>query len=195
MKASRLRFRDTEHCLPHRVCREDEQEKDSLRHLYFILIHETFRAGTIECAHMKATDIIRRDHRAAEELFEQFTNAEDEEAEALEEKLLSALDTHEKMEDEHFYPALEDILDEDAAYAELKREQAMLEAEVAAARVLPVGRGAALRLAMPKVLEHAKKEEEEILPKAETLLGDEYLEELGAAMEPMSAVAAEERER
>lgn len=147
---------------------------------------------TLECAHMKATDIIRRDHRAAEALFEQLEDAKDEESDAVASKLLTALDAHEKMEDEHFYPALEDILDEDAAYAELKREQALLEAEVAAVRILPVGRAAALKLAMPKVLEHAQKEEDEILPKAETLLGEELLEELGIAMEPLSAVATEE---
>ena len=141
---------------------------------------------------MKATDVITRDHRAAEALFEELKSAEDEESEAVVEKLLAALDAHEKMEDEHFYPALESILDEDSAYAELKREQALLEAEVAAVRVLPVGRAAALKLAMPKVLEHATKEEEEILPKAETLLGDGRLEELGARMEPMSAVALQE---
>ena len=140
---------------------------------------------------MKATDIIKRDHRAAEALFARFDGADDEEQTALEEKIFAALDTHEKMEDEYFYPALADILDEDSAYAEMKREQGVLEAEVAAIRVLPVGRSAALKLAMPKVLEHAKKEEEEILPKAESLLGAEMLEELGAKMEPLSAVANE----
>lgn len=142
---------------------------------------------------MKATDIIRKDHRAAEALFETFKDAEDEESTELEERLFAALDAHEKMEDEHFYPALEGALEGEDILSELEGEQKLLEMEVAAARMLPVGRRAALKLAMPKVLAHAKKEEDELLPKAEEVLGEDELEALGEKMEPMSAVAVDER--
>lgn len=143
---------------------------------------------------MKATDIIARDHRAAEALFEEYKNASDEKRGELEKKIFAALAAHEKMEDEHFYPALKEVLEDDDMLEELEREQTVLKMEVAGIALLPLGRDEALVAAMEQVLDHARKEEEQIFPKAEELLGATRLEELGTLMEPESAVALEARE-
>lgn len=141
---------------------------------------------------MKATDVIKRDHRAAEELFERHKKANQDAREAMEKKIFDAFDAHESMEDEYFYPALDGALDADPAFEALEREQGELKMGVAALRLVPfLDRTEAVKMTFEKVLDHAKREEAEILPRAEELLGPEKLEELGAKMEPLSAVANE----
>jgi hemerythrin superfamily protein len=139
---------------------------------------------------MKATDVIRRDHKAAEELFEKFKQASPDAREAMAPEVFDALTAHETMEDKHFYPALRDADVKDASYfSALEAEQMKLAASVLAARALPGNRGDRIIEMMDDVLAHAKKEEAELLPEAEAKLSAEKLEELGAAMEPDSAVA------
>jgi hemerythrin superfamily protein len=140
---------------------------------------------------MKATDVIRRDHRAAEELFEKYKAASRNGKEALIEKIFEALDTHESMEDSYFYPSLDDLIDDEATLEALEEEQADLKEEVAKIKDLDDfdEQDEALKDVMAKVLAHAKKEETIILPLAEEALSAEDLEELGARMEAESAVA------
>lgn len=140
---------------------------------------------------MNALQIIERDHRAAEKLINEYDNATDDTREDMEGKIFAALTTHEKMEDDYFYPALSKSLGDDDTVNELEREQKILETEVAAVKLLPVGREAALKAALGRVLEHAQKEEREVFPKAEAALRAEELDALGTQMEPHSAVANE----
>lgn len=138
---------------------------------------------------MKATDVVRRDHRTIEALFTELEASDPDNNKEIEDRLFDALAAHEKMEDEHFYSVIKGSLEGSEDFEELEREQKLLEAETAAAKILPVGRTAALKLAMPKVLEHAKKEEATILIKADEILSEEENESHGAMMEPMSATA------
>lgn len=143
---------------------------------------------------MKATDVIKRDHQAAEALFERFKSAEGDEKRTLEHELFAALNVHEIMEDMHFYPALKDAAEDSAALDEVTDEQTKLKLEAMGTHALETVTGTheeRIERVMEKVLEHAKKEETEIFPLAETLLGEAKLEELGEKMEPMSAVAAQ----
>jgi hemerythrin superfamily protein len=139
---------------------------------------------------MKATDVIRRDHKAAEKLFEKFKKANKEDREAIETEVFDALTAHELMEDKHFYPALRDK-DVDAAslFSELEMEQAKLAASVVAARALPGDKSERIIEMMDDVLAHAKKEEAAVLPKAEEVMSATELDDLGAKMEPESAAA------
>lgn len=123
-------------------------------------------------------------------MFEELKASDPDDNKDIEDRLFEALATHEKMEDEHFYPALEDALDDDENFEKLEDEQKVLEAQTMAARILPVGRTAALKMAMPKILEHAKMEEDTILARADEILSPEDNEAIGAKMEPMSATAA-----
>jgi hypothetical protein len=138
---------------------------------------------------MKATDVIKRDHRAAKDLFDTYKKASHDEREAMIEDIFAALDTHEKMEDTYFYPALQGMLDDEDAFAELELEQTTLAEELEELRSMTGDRDDRILVMMDRVLEHAKKEEHEVLDKADKLLSKETLEELGEKMEPMSAVA------
>ena len=138
---------------------------------------------------MKATDVIKRDHRGAEALFDKFKKATVSKKEKMETRIFEALTTHESMEDNYFYPSLKEKMGDDKMFAELEREQMGLEADVLAARTIPGDRSARIEKIIEVVLAHAKKEETEILPKAEKLLGVVELERLGEDMEPESAVA------
>jgi len=145
---------------------------------------------------MKATDVIARDHRAAEALFEEFKAATGDEKTHLENELFAALTVHELMEDTHFYPALNDETDGSEILKEIEDEQTKLKLEAMGTHALEFVTGTheeRIEKVMEKVVEHAKKEEELVFPLAEEVLGAERLEELGAAMEPDSAVAAKEK--
>lgn len=152
-------------------------------------LHWGFSSRAVVCEHMKATDVIRRDHRAIESLFAELEASDPDNNKELEDRMFAALEAHEKMEDEHFYPAIKAELLGDEMFEELEREQKILEAETIAAKMLPIGRTAALKLAMPKVLEHAKKEEASVLTRADEFLTEEQNESIGDLMEPMSVVA------
>jgi hemerythrin superfamily protein len=140
---------------------------------------------------MKATDVIKRDHRAAEELFANYQAAPSGEREELAEQIFQALDAHEKMEDTYFYPALMAAAPDMPGLEDLEREQEELKAEVSKVRAMPAGdeREERLESIMETVLAHAKKEEAEILDPSEDILDADKLEELGQQMEPESAVA------
>jgi hemerythrin superfamily protein len=141
---------------------------------------------------MKATDVIARDHRAAEALFEKFKTAAEEDKKSVEHELFAALSAHEIMEDTHFYPALTDAVGDDETLKQLKDEQTTLKLGAMGTHLKETVVGPneeSVESVMEKVLAHAKKEEERIFPMAEEVLGEDELEELGAKMEPMSAVA------
>jgi hemerythrin superfamily protein len=146
---------------------------------------------------MKATDVIARDHRAAEALFEEFLNAPKEDKSGIEHKLFAALNAHEIMEDMHFFPALKDKLGGDhEALKEVMHEQTTLKLGAMGTHVKEIVTGPhdeRIEDVMEKVLAHAKKEEAEIFPLAEEVLSAAELEELGEKMEPMSAVSVQEK--
>jgi hemerythrin superfamily protein len=141
---------------------------------------------------MKATDVIARDHRAAEALFEKFKAAAEEDKKSIEHELFAALNAHEHMEDEHFYDVLDDRAGDDDVLKQLKHEQTTLKFGAMGTHLKETVAGPneeSVEKVMEKVLAHAKKEEELLFPLAERVLGPEVLEEHGKMMEPMSAVA------
>jgi hemerythrin superfamily protein len=148
---------------------------------------------------MKATDVIKLDHEAAKALFEEFEAASEDARREIEKKLFKALAAHEVMEDRHFYPALKMKATDadDDAVSEVIKEQLALEATNMGDRALEMLTGTHEDRVMEvkeRVLAHAAKEESVIFPIAESLWTAEELEELGAKMEPDSAVAKAEKD-
>lgn len=142
---------------------------------------------------MKATDVIRRDHEAAKAMFDTYRELPEEEQGDFEVKILDALDAHEKMEDEYFFPALKDLMGDDEMFKHLDREQTELKMGVLALRAMALfDRRKKMIETMEKVVHHAEEEESSLLPRAEELLSAEALEEIGSKMEPESAVAKSE---
>lgn len=139
---------------------------------------------------MKATEVIKRDHDAVRELFEEFRQATPERRAEMVPILFDALDAHEKMEDAYFYPELRGVTDNEDMLAELEQEQMAIKAELLAARALPGDKDKRMDALMETVLKHARKEERDVFPQAEKLLSADKLEALGEEMEPESAVAS-----
>jgi hemerythrin superfamily protein len=147
---------------------------------------------------MKATDIIARDHRAAEALFDTFKSAAPDDQKEIEKDLFNALSLHELMEDRFFYPALKEHLDDNEMVKELAHEQTTLKLRTIATQVKEAVAGPdeeSVEKVMERVLAHAKKEETDLFTLAEDILGEEKLEQLGREMEPHSAVAAAEKQK
>lgn len=141
-------------------------------------------------ARMKATDVIKRDHEAIEAYFKEFEAASTDERVDMEPKLFNMLTAHELMEDRHLYSALSDRLEDDSILKELKDEQSKLEVEASAIRMMVGVRDEKLLEAFPKILAHAKKEQDELFPLAEKVFTPQELEDIGNAMAPRSAVEA-----
>lgn len=132
---------------------------------------------------MKATDLLRQQHREVEELFRQIQSAEDEEERAsLREELANALAAHSAIEEEIFYPAAMEALGPGGRIREAFEEHAI--ADFALYRfmhVSPSDESFAAKLGALKdvVMNHVEEEESELLPQAEGEIERDQLEMLG----------------
>jgi len=129
---------------------------------------------------MKATDLLKQQHRTVEALFAQIEAGEPE---ALKD-LASALAAHMAIEHEFFYPQSREV-DEDAVL-EAFEEHAI--AETALKRALatdPEDESFDARVSVLKELieHHVEEEESELIPQIEKEIGSDELEALGEKME------------
>ena len=141
---------------------------------------------------MKATDLLKRQHRQVEKLFKQCEKTEDpRQRRQFMEQIASELKLHTKIEEEVFYPAVrelgtskaEEMIDEafeehhvvDLVLAELPKVDPEDERFQAKMTVLS-----------ELVEHHVEEEEEEMFPMAEKKLGRERMNELGQQMEQMA---------
>jgi len=129
---------------------------------------------------MKATDLLKQQHRTVEALF---AKIEAGEPEALKD-LASALAAHMAIEHEFFYPQSREV-DEDAIL-EAFEEHAI--AETALKRALavdPEDESFDARVSVLKELieHHVEEEESELIPQVEKEISSEELEALGEKME------------
>ncbi len=149
---------------------------------------------------INAVALIKQDHRAVEKLYREYKAGAEksEERGVLAEKICTSLDMHAKMEEKHFYPALQkEVKGKDElliveAYAEHLGMKALLKT----VKAMPEGRirEGTLKALMEAVKHHVKEEEEEMLPQAQKVLGEEKLEALGKKMAPMSPSEKEKKE-
>ena len=137
---------------------------------------------------MKATQILMVDHEEADTILNTLASGDmGPNDAALFGRLKESLKLHTSVEEEIFYPALKRFpetkrLIEDS-YAEHEEVDKLL-AEMSPGnsswdeQILELGR---------KVKRHAEKEERELFPKAEELLGDQELLRMGTAMQSIKA--------
>src|SRR4051812_1815405 len=144
---------------------------------------------------MKATDLLKKQHRQVEKLFKQCENAKQaRQRRELMDQIVQMLKMHTKIEEEIFYPAVrelgtskaEEMIDEafeehhvvDLVLAELPEvdpEDERFEAKITVLSEL--------------VEHHVEEEEGELFPMAEKKLGAERIKELGQQMEQMAGEA------
>jgi len=140
---------------------------------------------------MKATDLLKKQHRQVEKLFKQAEKAQSRQRRQLMDQIVEQLKLHTKIEEEIFYPAVrelgtskaEEMIDEafeehhvvDLVLAELPKvdpDDERFEAKMTVLSEL--------------VQHHVEEEEGELFPMAEKKLGAERIKELGQQMEQMA---------
>lgn len=132
---------------------------------------------------MKATDLLKQQHREVEDLFRQLETAEDdEERNSLREELANRLAAHTAIEEEIFYPAAMEAIGPTARVREALEEHAV--ADFALYRLLSVSTSdesfqAKLGCLKDVVMNHVEEEESELLPQADGEMDQDKLEAIG----------------
>jgi len=132
---------------------------------------------------MKATALLKKQHREAKSLFIALKKESKRSAEATAEKLVKSLLCHMLIEEEIFYPAVKAI--DDDLVLEAYEEHAT--ARFAMRRLVDTeGRDEHFEARVTSLRElidhHVEEEEEELFPKVEKKMGDDELNELGDSM-------------
>jgi hemerythrin-like domain-containing protein len=134
---------------------------------------------------MKATELLQSQHRELEQLFEQIRKRVGHVGDkTVREDLASKLVGHSVIEEEFFYPALRESAPE--LINEAIEEHGLVEYELA--RLLATREGDESALAKALVMaditiRHVRKEETDLFRRAESVLGNERLLELGERMQ------------
>lgn len=126
-----------------------------------------------------AVTLIKEDHKKARDLFKQFERAEEASAkQSIGEEILHELEIHSMLEQEVFYPAVEERMQqgERDMMEEAEEEHAIVDTLVSELK----GMGpedqhykAKFTVLMENVEHHMQEEEKEMLPEAKKILGDD----------------------
>ena len=144
---------------------------------------------------MKATDLLKKQHRQVEKLFKQAESAtQPKQRRQLMDQIVEMLKMHTKIEEEIFYPAVrelgtskaEEMIDE--AFEEHHVVDLVL-AELPAIDPEDDRYEAKITVLSELVEHHVEEEEGEMFPMAEKKLGAERVKELGQQMEQMAGAA------
>lgn len=134
---------------------------------------------------MKATDLLKDQHKKVDELFERIPLADSEEIGALRDELVAILVAHSAIEEEIFYPASQEVLGASSLISASYEEHALV--HVMLQKLLSAEPGdetfhARLGVLKELVRHHIQEEERELFPQIENAMGEERLEELGARL-------------
>jgi len=141
---------------------------------------------------MKATDLLKKQHKSVKALFKKVENTEDgRRRRQLMDQIANELKIHTKIEEEIFYPAVREI---GTSKAEEMVDEAYEEHHVVdlVLAELPTvdpedERFAAKMTVLSELVEHhADEEEDEMFPTCEKKLGRERLEQLGEQMQQVA---------
>lgn len=136
-------------------------------------------------------EIIKRDHRKVEALFKEYEDLGDRAFETkrqVVEKITHELRLHAEMEEKIFYPkAMEAFVKEDdkmveEAFVEHDVAKRLLE-ELSVTHPEDPQFDARVKVLNENIAHHVKEEEEELLPKAEKVMSEEALNQIGTEMQ------------
>ena len=136
---------------------------------------------------MDALELLKLDHQKVKELFEQAEEAEGDDQQDIFEQIKTELETHARIEETVFYPAVQEheelkdmvleSLEEHKQIKTLLREMDNLASD--SEKFEPK-----LKLLMENVEHHAEEEEEgKMFPKLRQIMGKQKLDKLGADLE------------
>jgi hemerythrin superfamily protein len=137
---------------------------------------------------MKATDLLKQQHKEVMDLFEEVEDAEDpERRRQLMEQIVGEIKVHSKIEEEFFYPAVRGLGTQKAEEMVLEALEEHHVVDLVIADLPKVDpedeRFVAKMTVFHELVEHHAKEEEEEMFKSARRLGKEELEALGERME------------
>jgi hemerythrin superfamily protein len=148
---------------------------------------------------MKATDLLKKQHRQVEKLFKEVEKTEDpKQRRKLMEQITADLKMHTQIEEEIFYPAVREVgtakAEEmiDAAFEEHHVVDLVL-AELPQVDPEDERFEAKMTVLSELVKHHVEEEEEEMFPMAEKKLGAERIKELGQQLEQMAGGGGQRR--
>jgi hemerythrin superfamily protein len=132
----------------------------------------------------EAVEMLREDHQKVKDLFEEFEKAEeDEEKLRIVRTALNELKIHAALEEEIFYPAVRELIEDDDQMDEALEEHHVAKLIMAELQDMEPGDehfDAKFKVLAESVKHHIQEEESEILPKAEEMELDQ--EQLGKEM-------------
>lgn len=126
-----------------------------------------------------AIALIKEDHKKARDLFKQFEREEDDSAkQSIGEEILHELEVHSMLEQEIFYPAVEERMEqgERDMMEEAEEEHAIVDNLVSELKTMGPGDQhykAKFTVLMENVEHHMQEEEKEMLPEAKKILGED----------------------
>jgi len=147
---------------------------------------------------VEATALLKKDHATVKALFKQFEAAGDragQKKQRLFDEIKTELDVHAAIEEEIFYPAMQEVRSKEVkdlvleALEEHKVVKTLL-AQIAALRPSDEKFDAKVKVLQENVEHHADEEEKEMFPQAKKQLSDEKRKDLGKQMEARKARAA-----
>jgi hypothetical protein len=134
-----------------------------------------------------ALELLRRDHKEVQSMFQRFERAQGEKEEELCRELIEALRTHTRIEEEVFYPYLreatdrQDLLEE----ASVEHEAAKQLIDEAESDEDGLHRRAVIKVLGEYVGHHIREEEEKIFP---------LVEKMGVDLQALGEALAEQKE-
>ncbi|SFL46716.1 hemerythrin domain-containing protein [Azotobacter beijerinckii] len=141
---------------------------------------------------MNAVELLKQDHETVKQLFERLSKTTERGVKTREElmrHLHEELTAHTRVEEEIFYPAFRSASGKEG---EIMFQEAQEEHRAVKVLILPdiektdpssIEFAGRMKVLKELVEHHIEEEEQEMLPKASELLGEDRLEELGAQME------------
>jgi hemerythrin superfamily protein len=145
----------------------------------------------------EAVDMLREDHDKVKNLFDEFEDADENEKEQIVHTAINELTIHAALEEEIFYPAVRQVLDDDEQLDEALEEHHVVKLLIAELEDMKPGDerfDAKFKVLAESVRHHIEEEESEVLPKAEK--SDELdLQSLGEQMMERKQELQEESER
>jgi iron-sulfur cluster repair protein YtfE (RIC family) len=140
---------------------------------------------------MEATALLKKDHDAVKALFKKYEGVGDsaeQTKQSLFDQIQAELDVHTTIEEQIFYPAVQEGRSAEAkdmvleALEEHKVVKTLLE-EIASLTPVDEEFDAKMKVLQENVEHHADEEEKEMFPEAKKQLSEEVRNELGARME------------
>jgi hemerythrin superfamily protein len=140
---------------------------------------------------MDAIELLKADHDKVRGLFEEFKTAQEADDEArlreLKDQIFSELETHTRLEEDIFYPAVRDLDEEEMTETVAEGIQEHHVVKVLMREVEEVKGDETFEAKMTVIIEnvehHADEEEEDLFPELREKMDQERLEQLGAEME------------